>query len=159
VWKIHEWLFFFESALLWVADQIHPAQACIRFTLAFSNSPMQAASICWTTTESFVFRLQKYTIGSMYAIYHQYTPNVIAYMDPMGYSQTCWFMLSLLSSFYLYWSLFVLIVCAGAHLGGENLSVKLAHMTREFNKWCQSNKIRPRFQVETILWNGLRPLT
>ena len=151
--------FFFESALLWVADQIHPAQACIRFTLAFSNSPMQAASICWTTTESFVFRLQKYTIGSMYAIYHQYTPNVIAYMDPMGYSQTCWFMLSLLSSFYLYWSLFVLIVCAGAHLGGENLSVKLAHMTREFNKWCQSNKIRPRFQVETILWNGLRPLT
>jgi len=38
---------------------------------------------------------------------------------------------------------FLCILLAGvAFLGGETLSEKLASMTREFNKWCQSNKIR-----------------
>ena len=39
-----------------------------------------------------------------------------------------------------------------ACLGGANLSEKLAHMTRDFNKWCQSNKIRPdiSWRVHTL---------
>ena len=41
-------------------------------------------------------------------------------------------------------------------LGGETLSAKLAHLTREFNKWCQANKIRPDFLKRfcVLLWHA-----
>ena len=107
---------------------------------------MPARSICWMTTVSSVFCLQIYIythrihvcyIGN---IYHQYTPNVSIYTIHGSYGiyiklQGSW--CSLLPCKALQSN------CCDPSLGGENLSAKLTNMTREFNKWCQANKIRP----------------
>ena len=43
-----------------------------------------------------------------------------------------------------------ILICFFGLQGGDVLADKLKSMTREFNKWCQSHKIRPVGHITTI---------